>query len=292
MLTLHFQCLLALHRSASFEQAARACGLDPQAFLSTLEDAERVYGRALVHRAEAFGGFTPLGEVVLACARKLAEAPAAARTATPDAAAGQRVASLLERRSVSPKRLGSPGPGTEQLDLILQAALCAPDHGGLHPWRVIEFRSDTRAALAALFEDEKRRRDPLASPNDLRLAREHATRPPVLLGFVFSPKPRSRVPAREQWLAAGAALGNLLNAAHQLGFGAIVLSGERCYDAMLSARLGVSADEALVGFVSIGRVVQVPPERRAVLPGLVWSCWSPGVHAQVSQACDESMPKA
>jgi len=43
---------------------------------------------------------------------------------------------------------------------------------------------------------------------------------------------------REQWLAAGAAPGNLLNAAHQLGFGAIVLSSERCFDPALHSALG------------------------------------------------------
>ena len=71
---------------------------------------------------------------------------------------------LLSRRSVSPKRLIAPGPDLAALDLILQAALAAPDHGGLHPWRVIEFRAEHRGALAALFEQEKLRRDPLAAP--------------------------------------------------------------------------------------------------------------------------------
>jgi nitroreductase len=165
--------------------------------------------------------------------------------------------------------------GPPQLELILRAALRAPDHGGLHPWRIIEFRSEARGALAAIFEEEKRRRDPLASPTDLQQAREHATRAPVLLGFVVSPEHNSSVPLREQWLAAGAALCNLLNAAHQLGFGAVMLSGERCHDAVLLSQLGVLSDEFLAGFVSIGRVVQAPPQRRLVPPGGVWSCWTP-----------------
>ncbi|MGC5189133.1 hypothetical protein ACPXBB_26415, partial [Escherichia coli] len=75
-------------------------------------------------------------------------------------------------------------------------------------------------ALADCFEQEKLRRDPLASPADLGRAREHATQPPLLLAFVVSPRARSQVPAREQWLSAGAALGNILSAAHQLGYGA------------------------------------------------------------------------
>lgn len=182
---------------------------------------------------------------------------------------------LTGRRSVSPKRLCQPGPDSVAIDAMLQAALRAPDHGGLHPWRVIEFRNDCREALADAFEQEKRRRDPLASALDLRRAREHATRPPVLLGFVVVPRARSKVPLREQWLGAGAALCNLLNAAHLLGFGAIVLSGERCHDEALLARLGIGRDEFLAGFVSLGTVREPPPEARLVLPGVVWSCWSP-----------------
>lgn len=164
---------------------------------------------------------------------------------------------------------------SRQLDLMIQAALTAPDHGSLHPWRVIEFRDEQRAHLADLFEAEKRRRDPLASPTDLCRAREHATRPPALLAFVVSPRQRSAVPSRDQWLAAGAALCNLLNAAHQLGFGAIMLSGERCHDETLTDALGLRPEEVLAGFISLGRIVEVPPARKHTLPGAVWSCWTP-----------------
>ncbi len=109
---------------------------------------------------------------------------------------------LISRRSVAPRRLAEPGPTPEHLDLILQAALSAPDHGRLHPWRAIEFRRESRDALATLFESEKRRRDPLAGATDLKRAREHATQAPCLLGFVVSLRQRKRVPEREQWLAA------------------------------------------------------------------------------------------
>ena len=199
------------------------------------------------------------------------------QTDNDDLAARERaVRALLSRRSVSPKRLVAPGPDLQTLDLLLQAALTAPDHGGLRPWRLIEFRAEQRGELAALFEQEKLRRDPLATPVDLLRARDHALMPPVLLGFVVAPQTRTKIPLREQWLSAGAALGNLLNAAHQLGYGAIVLSGERCFDAELTGALGVKADEQLVGFVSIGTVATAPPEAHRPLAQTVWSCWLPG----------------
>ena len=180
---------------------------------------------------------------------------------------------LLTRRSVSPRRLQPPGPDPDELDGMLQAGLRAPDHGGLHPWRVIEFRPQNREALAWCFEQEKLRRDPLASPSDLERAREHATRPPMLLGFVVSPRERSKIPGREQWLCAGAALGNILSAAHQLGYGAIVLSGERCFDETLARQLGVQPGEHLVGFISVGTIQEAPPQARETLSQEVWSCW-------------------
>jgi nitroreductase len=137
---------------------------------------------------------------------------------------------MLTRRSVSPKRLALPAPSREALNSIIGAGLRAPDHGGLLPWRVIEFPIESRPALADVFAAEKLRRDPVASTDDIARAREHATKAPAVLAFVVRPERHPLVPIHEQWLGAGAALGNMLTAAHLLGFGAIVLSGERCED--------------------------------------------------------------
>ena len=184
------------------------------------------------------------------------------------------LAALLARRSVSPRRLAQPGPGDDDIERMLQVALRSPDHGGLRPWRVIEVARGERAALAQLFEDEKLRREPAASALDRTRAREHATNPPVLLVFVVSPKASSSARLSEQWLAAGAALGNLLNAAHLLGYGACILSGERCADEVLQRALGLRADESLAGFVSVGHIGEAPPTATRASPEEVWTRWS------------------
>ena len=274
-----FNCLLALDIERDFDAAADRCGYSPNEFLALVRDAEITYGRPVVREVPAFGGFTNIGDAVLSCARTLGNPDATHSAPRPKSNA---TATLLSRRSVSPKRLGGAGPTHAEMDVIIRCALSAPDHGSLRPWRVVEFPQDARPALATLFEQEKLRRDPLASKEDLELAREHATRAPSLVGFVVSPQGKTNVPLQEQWLAAGAALGNFLNAAHSLGYGAIVLSGERCHDPLLKSALEIHATEFLAGFISLGRIVQVPPSRKLPPIDRVRSEWTPRLPAQDS----------
>jgi nitroreductase len=194
------------------------------------------------------------------------------------------LSAMLKRRSVSPRRLTRPSPDREALNSIVGAGLRAPDHGGLLPWRVIEFPEGTREGLADLFENEKRHRDPLASPEDLTRAREHATNAPTVFAFVVRPQRHPLVPILEQWLGAGAALGNMLMAAHLLGYGAIMLSGERCQDNALRTSLDILPDEVLAGFLSIGTIGKAPPAATRPPRERVWSCWNPPQQA-VSSAC-------
>lgn len=70
------------------------------------------------------------------------------------------LATLRERRSVSPKRLRLPDPDPTEVDPMLQAALCAPDHGGLCPWRVIGFRGGAACGARTVL----RRREAAARP--------------------------------------------------------------------------------------------------------------------------------
>ncbi len=279
----HISYLLALHRQQDWAAAAAACQLSPAQLKKAVAGVEREYGCALIKTGAVFRGFTVEGEKVVAWAQNLSEALSTLKHVFAASNSRKAIAPLLERRSVSPKRLEAPGPDRQEIDLMIEAALSAPDHGGLHPWRVLVFPADSRAKLADLFEQEKLRRDPLASAEDVKRAREHATRSPALLAFVISPKPRMRVPEREQCLAAGCALGNLLNAAHQLGYGAIMLSGERCFDSLLCTELGVESTEYLAGFISLGSVAVAPPPRKPAMLDAVRAVWGPGVPEPVQR---------
>ena len=56
---------------------------------------------------------------------------------------------LLGRVSVP--SLTDPGPTPQQLENLYQAALRAPDHGNLKPFRFIIIAGDARQQLGAIF---------------------------------------------------------------------------------------------------------------------------------------------
>ena len=103
-----------------------------------------------------------------------------------------------------------------------------------------------------------------------------------MLAFIVRPQHNVLVPMHEQWLSAGAALGNLLLAAHTMGYGAIMLSGERCQDETVRAALGVESHETLAGFVSIGAIATAPPPAVRPARNVVLSTWVPGLGEMIA----------
>jgi nitroreductase len=172
---------------------------------------------------------------------------------------------ISSRRSVAPKRLGEPGPTSAEIATMVRTAMTAPDHGALRPWRVIHVADSSRDRLAEVFVEAKRRRLPDAPQSLLDRERNKALNAATLL--VVCARVRSdvaEVPVHEQLVAVGAAVQNMLLAAHALGFAAILLSGEKARDPFVRAALDLSPDEILIGFLSIGSVSSPlpPPKQR------------------------------
>ena len=181
------------------------------------------------------------------------------------------IAWLAERRSVAVRRMGGPGPGEDDMTQILTAALTAPDHGALRPWKVIRCTRRGQARLAELFIAAKLHQKPDATEVELGRERDKAEKPPVLLAMLATPKPaKGEVTEAEQLAAAGAAMQSILLAAFGLGYGAIILSGSRCHDAAVRAAFGLSAQGHLLGFISIGSIIDTPiPAPRPSLAEMV-----------------------
>jgi nitroreductase len=160
---------------------------------------------------------------------------------------------LNHRLSVPSRQLGEPGPSPEQLELLLAAAIRAPDHGKLMPARLLLVRGETRAKLGVALAEIHRRIEPSAPETAFEKDRERYNFAPLIvcvIARVVDPHPK--IPAQEQVLSAGCVAYNLLLGAQALGFGAQWLTGWAAYDREAATLLGLAADERVIGFVHIG----------------------------------------
>ncbi|MDP3690570.1 nitroreductase [Bradyrhizobium sp.] len=184
------------------------------------------------------------------------------------------LAALLGRHSLGPRWMVAPGPDAQELALAVQAALRAPNHGRLQPWRLVTIAEAQRPALAALFEQFAR--DAGKSEEEVATERERAWNGPVLVAWVARIDASvEKVPPHEQWICVGAAMGNFMNALHSLGYGAKILSGRKCQHPAL-VQAFCEEGEQLVGFTCIGTPTRgLEPREKDEAASLV-SAWKPG----------------
>ena len=169
---------------------------------------------------------------------------------------------LLTRYSVGPKHLVEPGPNDAQLALMMQAALRAPDHAELVPYRFKLVRGDAKQGMALLFAGAARRAG--KGEDGAALDAERALRPPVSVAVVARiDLGHPQVPAHEQWAAVGGAVASFLAAAHALGFGGKMLSGAKVRDAAIAAAF-CEPGETLLGWIALGTPARQPsgPSRK------------------------------
>ncbi len=167
---------------------------------------------------------------------------------------------LSTRRSGKPRDLVAPGPDEAQLRRMLEIALRTPDHGKLSPWRFVIVAGDQRDALATLLERAYRAERPDAGRLEIEAAHQFARQAPALIVVLSSPVMGSKIPVWEQHLSAGAAIMNLLHAAHAMGFAGGWLTGWPSYSDQVRDAFG-SADERIAGFVFIGTPARPLEER-------------------------------
>ena len=158
----------------------------------------------------------------------------------------------LNSRS-SAKTFGDTAPMKEHVAIALQAAVRAPDHGRLRPWRFMLIEGDQRRKLGEMLAASALRRVPGLSEGDLQRERDKALRAPLIILVACRIVPGTKIPAIEQLMAAGAAAQNILLALHAQGYVAAWKTGEAAYDTVVKQSLGLAADDHIVGFIYTGR---------------------------------------
>jgi nitroreductase len=159
-----------------------------------------------------------------------------------------RLQHLHDRRTVS--RLMAPGPAPDELAAMLAAADTAPDHGRLHPWRLVVLDDEARRRVSEAYAAAQRSVED--SPEPVERAASKPLRGPCVIVAYARTVEHPKVAAWEQLAAAAAAVQNLCLAATALGYGSAWRTGWFIDQDEVRAALGATAEERVIGMIHLG----------------------------------------
>lgn len=152
---------------------------------------------------------------------------------------------IMTRRSVP--KTGEGIPTVDQLERLLEAAVMAPNHHLTEPWRFIVLGGDELKVLGEVFAQVAEK-----AGSNRELARDLPQRAPIIITVIEHPKNDPHVPDIEEHHTVGAAMQNILLAAHADGLATMIRTGSYASASEVRAHLGVSPSEIVAGFIYVG----------------------------------------
>lgn len=161
------------------------------------------------------------------------------------------IEAIRSRRSIRKMR-PDLSPTREQVADIIEAATWAPNHNLTEPWRFIVIAGEERSRLGDALAEALVLAFPDTPKEKLELERTKPLSAPVILTVISAAKAGPKILEREELIAAGAALQNVLLAAQALGLSTMVRTGAHSYSERMRQYLGLGEGESLVGMVYLG----------------------------------------
>ena len=158
---------------------------------------------------------------------------------------------FLQNRNSAP-RLCEPAPSDPELDEMVRAAIRAPDHAWLRPWRFLSVSGERRFAFGDLLVDSLLKRNPQTDEAARLKAQKSALRAPLVVVVIATVQAHPKVPAMEQRLSAGCAAHSILLAAEAMGYAGVWRTGDVASDRQFMTSLGLASNEEIIGFLYIG----------------------------------------
>ncbi|MBK9927889.1 MAG: nitroreductase [Anaerolineales bacterium] len=151
----------------------------------------------------------------------------------------------------------------ETIEKLLSAAVQAPNHYRVRPWRFVVLTGTGREKLGDVMAASQANRKPDLPQEAFDKTRAMPLRAPVVIAVGADKPAEEKVLEIENVSAVAAACQNILLAAHALGLGAQWRTGEWARDGKVKEFLGFSADQHIVGFIYVGQPeFQLEPHQR------------------------------
>ncbi len=159
---------------------------------------------------------------------------------------------LLSRRSIS--KLGNPHPSKDDMHDVYQAALRAPDHSWLRPWKFIEITGDARNKLASAFVNASKKIEELDDEKEKKITALPLRAPMIIVVVANINYDKPNVPRLEQIQSTAAAAQNILLALHDKGFGAYWRTGKYSSERNehISNELSLDKNSEVLGYLYVG----------------------------------------
>ena len=160
-----------------------------------------------------------------------------------------------------------------QIERLLSAAVQAPNHYRVRPWRFFVVTGAGRNRLGSVMAESFLRRNPDVPPEGLEKIRVLPLRAPVVIAVAVDPPGEPKVIAMENICAAAAACQNLLLAAHAEGLRAKWRTGEWARDSLVKEFFSLSPEHTIISFLYLGRAADpeaLPAKRPSYEDRTVW----------------------
>ncbi|PWK49938.1 nitroreductase family protein [Pleionea mediterranea] len=158
---------------------------------------------------------------------------------------------LLNRSSFG--KLEAPAPSKEQMELVYRAALRAPDHAGLRPWKFLVYQDEhALKKLGESFLEAKLKQNPELPEAKQQKALNMPFRAPMIIIAVTEYQEHKKVPEVEQVVSCGCAVHGMLYALQALGFSGYWRTGDLAFNPYLKQSLGIKPSDEIAGFLYIG----------------------------------------
>ena len=146
----------------------------------------------------------------------------------------------------------------ELIEKLLEAAVQAPNHYKVRPWRFVVLTGEGLKKLGDVMAGSQQARHPEFPPEAFDKCRTLPLRAPVVIAVGVDKPSEAKVLEIENVAATAAAVQNLLLAAYATGLGAKWRTSEWARDPMVKAFLGFEPDQHLIGFIYIGYPEFIP----------------------------------
>jgi nitroreductase len=152
---------------------------------------------------------------------------------------------------VSARTLAEPHPSQEEMDLVFNGALRAPDHAWLRPSSFIQVTGEGIDKLSEIFE-EYAKTVPDIKDEIITKYKNAPYRAPMIAILVNSIKDHPKVPEIEQKLSTAASAQNILLSLNALGYSAIWRTGKLAFNPFIASKLNLKANQEILGYIYIG----------------------------------------